>query len=229
MTIARHVREKKEVMMAKITVLGGTGYTGGNIVREAAARGHEVTSYSRSVPEAPVDGVHYETGSLLDDDVRRAAVNGAHVVIAALAPRGELETTLEGVYARLVELAQESGTRVGIVGGFSALRPAEGAPRFAEGDDVPPQFAAEARAMLRVLVHLETEVGDSADWFYISPAASYGSYVPGVATGAYRTGGGVAIFDEQGESAVSGADFALAIVDEIEQPAHRREQLSIAY
>lgn len=216
--------------MAQVTVLGGTGYTGGNIVREAASRGHEVVSFSRSAPEHPIEGVRYVTGSLLDDEVRREAVAGADVVVGALAPRGELEGTLEAVYARIVELAAEAGVRVGIVGGFSALRPAAGAPRFAEGDGVPPEFAAEARAMLSVLVHLETAAPEGADWFYISPAATYGSYVPGEATGAYRTAAdGVAIFDDNGVSAVSGADFALAIVDEIEKPAHRRTQIAVAY
>jgi uncharacterized protein YbjT (DUF2867 family) len=54
--------------MSTITVVGGTGYAGSAIVREAAKRGHDVVSFSRNVPaeEARVEGVRYETGSMLD-------------------------------------------------------------------------------------------------------------------------------------------------------------------
>ena len=215
--------------MAAITVLGGTGYTGGNIVREAAKRGHDVTSFSRSVPTEPVSGVHYETGSLLDPAVRRKALQGADVVVAALAPRGELEDQIESLYAQLGELAAAAGVRFGVVGGFSALRPAQGAPRFAEGGEVPPEFAAEAHAMHSVLLHLIDDAPENLQWFYASPAAKYGSYAPGEATGTYRIGGEVALFDENGESALSGADFALAIVDEIESSTRNGQQFSVAY
>ena len=54
--------------MTRITVLGGTGYTGGNIAREAVARGHQVTSISRTLPEDQIDGVTYRTGDALDAD-----------------------------------------------------------------------------------------------------------------------------------------------------------------
>ena len=212
----------------KITVLGGTGYTGGNIVREAASRGHEVTSFSRTAPTEPIDGVTYVEGSLLDDGVRAQAVAGADVVIGAIAPRGELEGEVIGVYGRIAELAAGAGARFGVVGGFSALRSEPGAPRFAEGD-VPPQFAVEAREMVTVLENLQTAAPAELDWFFVSPAANYGSYAPGEAKGTYRVGGDIALFDDNNESAVSGADFALAIVDEIERPAHQRAHLSVAY
>jgi putative NADH-flavin reductase len=215
--------------MTKITILGGTGYTGANIVKEAAKRGHHVTSFSRNVPSDQVEGVQYETASLTNDTVRQAAVDSADVIIAALAPRGELESQLAGIYARIAELASTSNTRLGIVGGFSALRPAEGAPRFAEGDGIPEQYAAEAKVMHAVLLALENSAPNGLDWFYISPAQNYGAHVPGEATGEYRLGGQVALFDKDGTSAISGADFAKAIIDEVETPAHHSQQISVAY
>ncbi|HEY0215593.1 MAG TPA: NAD(P)H-binding protein [Cellulomonas sp.] len=215
--------------MARITVLGGTGYTGGNIVREAAARGHEVRSVSRNAPAEETPGVRYELGSLLDAQTRERVIAGADVVIAALAPRGDLEGALGDVYARVEELAAAGGARLGVVGGFSSLRPAEGAPRFAAGDDMPPEYAAEGRAMAGVVDHLVDAAPDGLDWFYVSPAATYGSYVPGETTGTYRVGTDVAFYDAQGSSAISGTDFASAILDEVDDPRHRRTQLSIAY
>jgi putative NADH-flavin reductase len=70
---------------------------------------------------------------------------------------------------------------------------------------------------------------DELDFTFVSPALQFGSYAPGEALGRYRVGGEVAFTDDAGVSAVSGADFATAIVDEIETPAHRREHISVAY
>ncbi|MBZ4488452.1 NAD(P)H-binding protein [Microbacterium sp. cx-55] len=216
--------------MTRITVIGGTGYAGSNVVREAASRGHHVTSYSRNLPavDARIDGVQYETGSMLDADVRSRAVAGADVIVSTLSPRGELDGRLVEVDRELAALAGEQGKRIAIVGGFSSLRPADGAPRFADGDDLPPQFAGEAKQMNTILTEL-LAASPSVDWVFFSPAQQFGSYAPGETLGRYRLGGDVAFFDENGVSAISGADFALAIVDEIERPAHRREHASVAY
>jgi putative NADH-flavin reductase len=214
--------------MTRITVIGGTGYAGSNVVREAASRGHDVTSFSRHLPEEQVPGVAYETGSMLDADVRARAVTNADVIVSTLSPRGELDSRLVEVDRELAALAGQHGPRIAIVGGFSSLRPEAGAPRFADGDDIPPQFASEAKQMNTILTELLSGP-ESTDWIFFSPAQQFGSYAPGEALGRYRVGGEVAFFDEDGVSAVSGADFALAIVDEIEKPAHRREHVSIAY
>ncbi len=215
--------------MTKITILGGTGFTGGNIAKEAVSRGLDVTSVSRSIPEQKIEGVSYVAVSVDDNATHQSIIDNADIIVGALAPRGELESKLFATYAHISELAAEKGARFAVVGGFSALRPAEGAPRFAEGNDVPAQYAAEAKVMFDVLVYLNTKAPDNLDWLYVSPAATYGAHVPGEATGTYRVGGEIALFDKEGASTISGADFALAIVDEIEKPAHHREQISIAY
>ena len=213
--------------MARITVIGGTGYAGASIAREAAARGHEVTAYSRATPAEPAPGVRYEQGSMLDDEVRARAVERADVVVSALSPRGELTRELLSVDTRLGELAAAAGVRFGVVGGYSSLRPAPGAPRFADGD-LPPEFAAEGRTMAAVADAL-LSASEGLDWFYVSPAAQYGAFAPGEATGAYRLGGDVAIADADGKSVISGADFASAVVDEIDNPKHHRVHFSVAY
>ena len=216
--------------MSTITVIGGTGYAGSAIVREAASRGHNVVSFSRSLPEgdARVDGVRYETGSMLDADVRARAFAGSDAVVSALSPRGELDGHIVDVDLALAQLAADHGVRIGFVGGFSSLRAEAGGPRFAEGDDQPAEFAGEIRQMDKLLSLLPS-TPEAADWFFISPAMQFGSYVPGEALGRYRVGTDVALFDEAGVSAISGADFALAIVDEIDKPAHHRAHFSVAY
>jgi putative NADH-flavin reductase len=212
--------------MATIVVIGGTGYTGGNIVAEAASRGHEVVSVSRSAPQEAVPGVRYELGEV--GEVASQAITGADVVVAALSPRGSMAGRLVDVYSELARLCATSGARYLQVGGFSSLRPAPGAPRFVEGD-VPEEFREEAREGEATRVMLVDTAPENLDWLFISPAGAYGSFAPGQRTGEYRVGDDVALFAGQGASAVSGADFATAVVDEIEKPTHHRAHIGIAY
>ncbi len=212
--------------MSTIAVIGGTGYAGSSIVREAATRGHQVTSLSRSLPAEPVDGVTYVQGTAAE---AAPLVAGADVVVGALSPRAGTEGTLVETYTKLAELAAEAGARLFVVGGFSSLRPAPGAPRFAEGD-LPPEFADEAREGNAVLGALMETAPESLDWVFVSPAAAYGAYTPqGAPRGTYRTSTDIALFDEEGNSAIEAADLALAILDEIEKPAHHRTQVHFAY
>lgn len=216
--------------MSIVTVIGGTGYAGSAIVKEAAGRGHDVISFSRTVPEADarVEGVRYEAGSMLDAEARTRAITGSDVVVSALSPRGELDGRIVEADLALAHLAGEEGVRFVVVGGFSSLRSELGGKRIAEGDDLPPEFAGEARQMVAVLESL-IDTDDSVDWAFVAPAMNFGAYAPGESLGHYRVGGEVALFDSEGVSAVSGADFALAIVDEIEKPVHHRAQFSVAY
>ena len=213
--------------MASITVVGGTGYAGGHLVAEAASRGHAVTAVSRHAPAEPVPGVTYVSADLTDGDGLAAAVKGADAVVLALSPRGDTAGKVLAAYQGVVAHATGPDDRLIVVGGFSALRPAEGAPRFSEGE-VPEQFRAEALEMVGVLDWLQSGAAD-VDWLFVSPAGAFGSFAPGEATGRYRVGGEVALFDEAGRSALSGADFATAIVDEIESPSHHRAHIGVAY
>lgn len=205
--------------MATIVVFGGTGYTGGSVVREAAARDHHVISVSRSEPQEPVDGVRYEVGSV--SEVAARVVPGADVVVAALSPRGDMAGRLVEVYGELARLSAQAGARYLQIGGFSSLRVVEG--------EIPEQYRAEALEGEATRVMLAEQAPEELDWLFISPAGGYGSFAPGERTGTYRVGDEIALFDADGNSNISGADFALAIVDEIENPRHHREHISIAY
>jgi putative NADH-flavin reductase len=216
--------------MSKIVVVGGTGYAGGWVAREAVARGHSVTSFSRNAPKAgsAVDGIRYETGSMLDDEARRRAVAGADAVVSAMFPGGEMMGRTAEANVALASLASAAGARFGVVGGFSSLRRVEGGPRLVETEKLPDPWAEIARQMVIVLDRLE-ELPKNVDWFYAAPAFQFGSHVPGEHRGSHRIGGSVALFDKDGVSAISGADFADAILDEIERPRHHRAQFSVAY
>src|SRR5215217_3708599 len=76
--------------MARISVFGGTGYAGSNIVAEAVQRGHSVRSVSRNLPEQRVDGVDHLQGSILDADTRAKVLADSDVVVVTVAPRGDM-------------------------------------------------------------------------------------------------------------------------------------------
>ncbi|GGO67266.1 NAD-dependent epimerase [Microbacterium nanhaiense] len=211
--------------MASLLIIGGTGYAGSHIVSEAVSRGHEVTLVSRNEPAEKLEGVTYRTGDLTQQVPDLA---GADVVIAALSPRGSNEGALRAAYGSLAKAAAVAGVRFVAIGGFSSLRPAEGAPRFTEAGEVPAEFAAEAHEMNAILGDLLAS-DEAGEWVFVSPAAEFGAHVPGEKLGHYRTSHEVAIFDADGTSAISGADFAAAVVDEIDTPTLKQGQISFAY
>ncbi|MDE9365401.1 NAD(P)H-binding protein [Luteipulveratus sp. YIM 133132] len=214
--------------MTRITVLGGTGYAGGHVVREAASRGHQVTSYSRNEPQEKVDGVSYRTVDVLQPQALEEVFADTEVVLDTLSPRGDLEGKLEDVVRSLIEVARRTGVRLGVLGGAGSLYVAEGGPRLIDTPEFPEQAKGEARTGLTALQDLEASPPE-VDWFLVSPAAEFGAWDPGEATGKYRVGGDVLLVDENGRSYVSGADLAAAIADEIETPRYRRKRLGVAY
>ncbi len=216
--------------MSRIVILGGTGYAGSHIAKEAVRRGHQVVSVSRNAPTSELSGVEYRTGDVRDEALLRSVIEGADVVVSALSPRGDMAPsgTLRDNARTVARIAREQGARLGVVGGAGSLLVAEGGPKLMDTPEFPEEYKDEPREMERVLEALREE-GEGLDWFFVSPAGGFGAFAPGEARGTYRTGGDVLLTDEEGQSFISGADFALAFVDEIETPAHRGERFTVAY
>jgi putative NADH-flavin reductase len=128
----------------------------------------------------------------------------------------------------LLDVAADSGARLGFVGGAGSLFVSEGGPRLFDTPEFPDAFLYEAQSQLRALDTLRAS-DSPADWFYVSPAAGFGSYAPGERTGHYRTGGEILLADENGTSFISGEDYAIAFLDEIENPSHSRSRFGVAY
>jgi uncharacterized protein len=215
--------------MSSIVVLGGTGYAGSAIVAEAASRGHQVTSFSRTLPAAPVPGVTYLQGDAADEPALAAAVAGADVVVGALAPRGPLATKYRDVYRTIGRLAAAEGAPLYIVGGFSSLRPAPGAARFSDDlSHAPAEFHDEITTVAALIADDLPATPPSLDWVFVSPAGKFGSYVPGERRGQYRVGDDVAL-QPDGGGEISGADYAHGFVDLIEKGDHHRAHVNLAY
>jgi uncharacterized protein len=214
--------------VSRITVIGGTGYAGSAIVAEAAARGHQVTAVSRSLPDAPVPNVTYVQGDATDEATLWAPIKDADVVVGALAPRGPLTAaTFREVYRTIARLADSAGAPLFVVGGYSSLRPAPGAERFVTDlSQIPAELHDEIRAGAALIIEDLPAAPASLDWVFVSPALGFGSYVPGERLGRYRLGDDVAVQPEDG-GAISAPDYALGLVDLIEKGEHHRTQVNL--
>lgn len=212
--------------MARIIVIGGTGYAGGHIAAEAASRGHEVVSVSRKEPSDRIEGVEYVQGDVLDPASLADTLAGADVVVSAISPRGDMtDKGLDAVRA-LVQALTGTSTRLGVVGGAMGSLSAPGGPRLWDLG-VPEEYRHEAKFGIDSLEILQGSEG--LDWFYVHPPKEFGAWVPGERTGSYRDGGEVFVEDADGKSYISGADYAVAFVDEIENPRHHGERFAVGY
>jgi uncharacterized protein len=215
--------------MSRIVVIGGTGYAGSAIVAEAAARGHEVTAFSRSLPEDRVQGVNYVQGNATDEATLASVISGADVVVAALAPRGPLAGPFRDVNGTIARLADAENARLFVVGGYSSLRPAAGAARFMEDlSHSPAEFHDEILAGAALIIEDLPATAETLNWVFVSPAMAFGAYAPGERLGEYRLGDDVAVQPEDG-GAISSADYAIGLVDLIEQDNHHRAHVNLAH
>jgi putative NADH-flavin reductase len=215
--------------MSRITVIGGTGYAGSAIVAEAAARGHEVTALSRSLPDTPISNVTYVQGDATDEATLSAPIEGADVVVGALAPRGPLAGNFRDVYRTIARLADAAGVSLFVVGGYSSLRPAPGADRFVTDlSHIPAELHDEIRAGAALIIEDLPATPATLDWIFVSPALRFGARMPGERLGQYRLGDDVAIQPEDGGS-ISAADYALGFVDLIEKGDHHRTQVNLSH
>lgn len=212
--------------MTRIAVLGGTGYAGRHIIAEAAERGHTVVSVARSIPGERVEGVTYIEGTLLDVPALAAELEGVDVLVSAIAPRGDMLGQVRPNLHALLSVLPES-VRVGVIGGAGGSLVAEGGPRVIDSG-FPDEFKPEAEEAIGILDDLQADT-TGRDWFFVHPAGGFGAWAPGERTGTYRIGGDVIVTDEAGESFISGADLAVAVLDEIEKPAHHRARFTVGY
>jgi putative NADH-flavin reductase len=215
--------------MSQVTVLGATGYTGSRIVAELLRREHQVVALARDAGELEAaPGLTVLVGSVYEPGVISRASAGSEVIVSAL--RG---VTADGhqlieVLEALLSVAGAEGARLGVMGGAGSLQTTPGGPLLVETPDFPAAAKPESTAQRAVLDALRATDAD-VDWFYVSPAASYGQDRTPHRTGEFRIGNDVLLVDADGRSTISAEDLAVAVVNEIERPAHHRERFTVSY
>lgn len=205
----------------KLAVIGANGKAGQKIVAEAFTRGYDVTAIARS--ENKTKATHFLQKNLFDltyEDVKQFDV----IVDAfgAWTPETlpEHATSLE----YLCNLLSGKNNRLLVVGGAGSLyvNP-EHTVQVMDGADFPDMFKPLAEHMSKALDNLRTR--NDVKWTYISPAADF--QADGVRTGSYSLGGEELILNSKGESKISYADYAIAVVDEATKANHLQKRISV--
>jgi putative NADH-flavin reductase len=216
--------------MEKIVLIGASGFVGSAILKEALDRGLNVTAVVR-YPEK-ITLVHKNLvkteGDVSFSDTVAEVSKGADAVISAYNPGWKnpdiaRETIL--VNKAILEGVRKSGVkRFLVVGGAASLFISPG-KRLMDAGVIPESFQPAVRALADVyLIDLMAE--KSIDWVFFSPA---GILEPGLRTGKFRLGKDDMIVNEKGESKISVQDYAVAMINEFEKPAHHRERFTIGY
>jgi len=206
----------------KIVLYGASGNAGSCILRELQTRGHEVTAAVRHPEKLPAN-----TRSVRDDlayvDHIARTIAGADVVVSAYAPPHDDTDQLVGVTERQIDAVRKTGVpRLIVVGGAGSLEVAPGVTLLASGH-LPEAWIPIAASHAKALERLKAS---DINWTYFSPAAFFEA---GERTGKFRLGGTNLIADDMGNSRISFEDYAIALADELELPAHERSQMSIGY
>jgi putative NADH-flavin reductase len=201
-----------------IVLIGATGFIGSRLLAELASRGHQVTAIVRNPEKVPQGaGVIAKQGDVYDKDGLAALLAGHDAVISAVHFSASDPATL------LAAVKQSGVKRYLVVGGAGSLEVAPGVKLF-DTKEFPAVYLDEARKGGAFLDLLKGESG--LDWTFLSPSALI---EPGERTGKFRLGKDQLLVDGEGQSRISAEDYAIALVDELEKPAHARQRFTVGY
>jgi hypothetical protein len=216
----------------KIVLYGATGRAGSRILTELLGRGHEVVAVVRNPDTlAPNDGLTVQQGDLSSVEAIAEAIGGAQAVVSAYGPPADKTEQLLDVTKREIAAVQqvsqqasspEHAPRLIVVGGAGSLEVAPGVT-LESAKDFPAAWKPIAQAHEKALELLRAS---SIDWTYLSPSAFF---EPGQRTGKFRLGQDQLLTAADGKSSISMEDYAIALVDELEQPQHRRQRFTVGY
>jgi len=203
--------------MARIALIGASGNIGSRVLAEALSRGHTVIGIVRH-PEKLTPQANFQIvpGDIANPGELAKQLRGAEVVVASVRWTDNAQQLLQAV--------RESGvTRLLAVVGAGSLLASPGV-RVLDTPEFPAAWRPGAEAAARALDTLRTE--SAIDWVAVSPSWNI---APGQRTAKFRVGADQLLREAGGESRISREDFAVAIVDEIERPAHHRERITVGY
>ena len=202
----------------KIAVIGASGNAGSRISAELARRGHSVTAIARH-PEKIAAGsnVTAKAGDAQDQAALARLFAGHDAAISSI-------HFLDSDPVKLIGAARDSKVgRYLVVGGAGSLEVAPGV-RLVTVPAFPAQYKAEAEKGGAFLDLLRQE--KELNWTFLSPSALF---TAGERTGKFRLGTDQLLTASDGKSWISFEDFAVALADEIERPAHPRQRFTVGY
>ncbi len=201
----------------KVTVLGASGRAGSEITKELASRGHSVTAIARKPQAIPIDDLITPVqGDASDPTALATLIEGSDAVVSAL--------HFDVPAATLLSALTTAGVpRLLVAGGAASLEVAPGV-RLIDTPEFPEEWKVFAQGGITFLDALKAE--KAIDWTFFSPAAFIEE---GPRLGRFRLGTDQLVTDDKGESRISFADYAIAMVDEVEQHRHPKARFTAAY
>lgn len=205
----------------KIALVAANGRVAGKVIEEAISRGFDVTAFGRRENNTKAqDYVQKDLFDLTADDLK-----GFDAVVDAFG--AWTEDTLEQhstSLKHLCDILSGTDTRLLVVGGAGSLyvNP-EHTACVSDGSDFPDMFKPLASAMAKALGELRER--NDVKWTYISPAGDF--QADGERSGKYILGGEELTLNSRNESIISYADYAIAMIDEIEKGDHIQQRISV--
>lgn len=201
----------------KIALIGATGRAGSEILKELVRRGHQVTAIVRNPEKVQAQAnVTAKKGDVFDRDGLAALLKGHDAVISSV-------HFLQSDPQKLIDAVKTSGMkRYLVVGGAGSLEVAPGVT-LVSTPEFPALYKNEATKGGEFLALLRQE--KELDWTFLSPSALF---FEGPRTGTFRLGKDQLLTNDKGSS-ISFADYAIALADEVEKPAHSRQRFTVGY
>lgn len=205
----------------KIAIVCANGRAGRRITKEAVERGLDVTAIVREKNESVAQKVI--TRDIFD--ITREDLAGFDAVIDAFGAWKEEELPNHVKSSQhLCDVLSGTQIRLIIVGGAGSLYTnKEHTAVLSDSPDFPKEYMPLARAQAEELEALRTR--KDVQWTFISPAADF--QAEGERTGHYLLGGDELIVNSKGESVISYADYAIAVIDEVLKGHHIQQRISV--
>lgn len=217
--------------MKNVLLIGATGFVGSAILSELVARGHKVTAVARNLDKVQKnENVTPVKADVSDVDAIAKLAEGKDAVISAYNPgwgNPDAKRLVATNDEKVLEAAKKSGVeRLLIVGGAGTLFVKPGL-RVVDTGAIPAEIMDYVRSHGDFYLNTLTKEND-IDWVFLSPAGEFDK--EGKRTGEFRIGKDDLIVDPKtGTSHISVQDYAIAMVDELEKPAHHKERFTLGY
>ncbi len=212
----------------KLALIGANGKIGSRILEEALSRGHSVTGIARNPDSAnKKEGLNWVKADALNPDALSNAIRGSEALISAFGidwHRPETYHLFTDMARSIIQASKKAGVkRVINVGGAGSLEVAPGI-QLVDTPSFPEIWRAGANEQRKSLEIFRGE--KELNWTFFSPAIII---EPGPRTGKFRIGKDNPVFDEKGNSRISYDDYAIALIDELENPQFIKKRFTIGY
>lgn len=219
--------------MKDFILIGASGFVGSAILEEALNRGHKVTALVRNPEKIQVKNGNLTVLAVDATDVEALSkvVAGKDAVISAYNPGWGNPRLYEEIlenYPKIIEGVKKAGVqRLLVVGGAGVLYVQPGM-RLMDSGTLPAELMPAVNGEGELFLNVLSKEND-IDWVYFAPPANLGNMGKGIRTGKYRLGTDTLLVDEKGDSFISVEDYAVAMIDELEQEAYHKALFTAAY